>query len=177
MPVHDLLNHALRHVYLYLSGDRSEAHLPHAAWGLLAAIHSETLWPHLNAHTLRGPGCTPPDAHDSRRVGDHQVDTVEGVTPTRRGRFDSVDPANGYACLSPVRDTLNEAWRNRPMDISDRTTVDMATGQHPSADFADERGPSKYFVKNGAFYAISNGRDSTAENPHGSDPRHDRSSS
>lgn len=60
MPVHDLLNHALRHVYQYLAGDRSEDHLPHAAWGLLAAIHSEQLWPHLNAGTLRGPGCTPP---------------------------------------------------------------------------------------------------------------------
>jgi len=61
MPVHDLLNHALRHVYCYLAGDRSEDHLPHAAWGLLAAIHSEALWPHLNEGTLRGPGCTPPE--------------------------------------------------------------------------------------------------------------------
>jgi hypothetical protein len=62
MPVHDLLNHALRHIYQYLSGDRSEDHLPHAAWGLLAAIHSEALWPHLNDGTLRGAGCTPPGA-------------------------------------------------------------------------------------------------------------------
>ncbi len=60
MPVHDLLNHALRHIYQYLAGDRSEDHLPHAAWGLLAAIHSEKLWPHLNAGTLRGPGCERP---------------------------------------------------------------------------------------------------------------------
>lgn len=61
MPVHDLLNHALRHIYKYLGGDRSEDHLPHAAWGLLAAIHSEALWPELNDGTLRGPGCTAPD--------------------------------------------------------------------------------------------------------------------
>jgi hypothetical protein len=61
MPVHDLLNHALRHIYRYLSGDRSEDHLPHAAWGLLAAIHSEQLWPELNDGTLRGPGCRPPN--------------------------------------------------------------------------------------------------------------------
>ena len=60
MPVGDLLNHALRHIYKYLGGDRSEDHLPHAAWGLLAAIHSEALWPGLNEGTLRGPGCRPP---------------------------------------------------------------------------------------------------------------------
>jgi hypothetical protein len=60
MPVHDLLNHAIRHIYQYLAGDRSEDHLPHAAWGLLAAIHSDALWPRLNEGTLRGPGCTPP---------------------------------------------------------------------------------------------------------------------
>lgn len=63
MPVHDLLNHALRHIYKYLGGDRSEEHLPHAAWGLLAAIHSEALWPDLNAGTLRGPGCRAPEAN------------------------------------------------------------------------------------------------------------------
>jgi hypothetical protein len=60
MPVNDLLNHALRHVYQYLAGDRSEPHLPHAAWGLLAAIHSEALWPELNQGTLRRDGCRPP---------------------------------------------------------------------------------------------------------------------
>lgn len=60
MPVHDLLNHALAHIYQYLGGDRSEPHLGHAAWNVLAAIHSEELWPHLNQGTLRGPGCTPP---------------------------------------------------------------------------------------------------------------------
>jgi hypothetical protein len=60
MPVHDLLNHALAHIYRFLAGDRSEPHLPHAAWNLLAAIHSAELWPHLNQGTLRGPGCTHP---------------------------------------------------------------------------------------------------------------------
>jgi len=62
MPVHDLLNHALAHIYRFLAGDRSEPHLPHAAWNLLAAIHSAELWPHLNQGTLRGPGCSHPSA-------------------------------------------------------------------------------------------------------------------
>jgi Domain of unknown function (DUF5664) len=59
-PISDLLNHAIRHQYLYLSGDRSEDHLAHAAWGLFAAIHSEVAWPHLNWQLLR-EGCVPSD--------------------------------------------------------------------------------------------------------------------
>lgn len=66
MPVNDLLNHAIRHIYMYLGGDRSEEHLGHAAWGLLAAIHSEELWPELNAGTLRSGLCQPPGEIDDR---------------------------------------------------------------------------------------------------------------
>jgi len=62
MPVHDLLNHAIAHIYEFLSGDRGEPHLGHAAWNLLAAIHSHELWKHLNDGTLRSAGCTPPSA-------------------------------------------------------------------------------------------------------------------
>ena len=60
MPVHDLLNHAIAHIYGFLSGDRSEPHLGHAAWNLLAAIHSNELWPALNAGTLRRESCQAP---------------------------------------------------------------------------------------------------------------------
>ena len=60
MPAHDLLNHAIAHIYGFLSGDRSEQHLGHAAWNLLAAIHSHELWPHINKDTLRGQKCSPP---------------------------------------------------------------------------------------------------------------------
>ena len=62
MPVHDLLNHAIAHIYGFLSGDRSEPHLGHAAWNLLAAIHSHELWPHLNEGHLRGVRCCAPEA-------------------------------------------------------------------------------------------------------------------
>ena len=69
MPVHDLLNHAIAHIYQFLSGDRSEPHLPHAAWNLLSAIHSEELWPGLNDGTLRGPGCVAPTQPATAAVG------------------------------------------------------------------------------------------------------------
>lgn len=61
MPVHDLLNHAIAHIYTFLAGDRSEPHLGHAAWNLLAAIHSDELWHDINAGTLRGDGCKAPE--------------------------------------------------------------------------------------------------------------------
>jgi hypothetical protein len=61
MPVGDLANHAIAHLFAYLSGDRSEDHLAHAAWNCMAACHSEELWPHLNKN-LRGEGCKPPEA-------------------------------------------------------------------------------------------------------------------
>lgn len=59
MPIADMLNHALRHIYKYLEGDRSEDHLAHAGWNLMGAMHSEELWPHLN-NNLRSGGCKPP---------------------------------------------------------------------------------------------------------------------
>jgi len=60
MDIPDILNHAIAHVYGYLSGDRSEDHLAHAAWNLFAAMHSEELWPELNEGKLRVEGCKPP---------------------------------------------------------------------------------------------------------------------
>jgi hypothetical protein len=61
IPVLDLINHAIRHLYLYLSGDRSEDHLGHTGWNVLMAKHSEVAWPDLNAGTLRREGCLPPE--------------------------------------------------------------------------------------------------------------------
>lgn len=56
VPVHDYLNHAFRHITLYLLGDRAEPHLEHAAWNCLAAIQSEVLYPELSAPHMLGPG-------------------------------------------------------------------------------------------------------------------------
>jgi len=62
MPVTDLLNHAIAHVYKFLAGDRAEDHLAHAAWNLLGAIHSAEKWPHLNQPWLRPENCECPPA-------------------------------------------------------------------------------------------------------------------
>lgn len=80
MPVTDLLNHAVAHVYKFLGGDRTEDHLGHAAWNLLGAIHSLEKWPHLNDGYLRGPGCTCPPA---ARTSDEPADEIafEQIAP------------------------------------------------------------------------------------------------
>lgn len=62
MPASDLLNHALQHIYKFLSGDRSEDHLGHAGWNVLGAIHSLEVWPELNKGRFRQNGCRHPDA-------------------------------------------------------------------------------------------------------------------
>ena len=62
MPAGDMLNHAIRHIFLFLGGDRSEDHLGHAAWNVLGAIHSLEAWPELNEGTLRTGFFRPPNA-------------------------------------------------------------------------------------------------------------------
>jgi hypothetical protein len=59
-PVTDILNHAVGHIYDFLSGDNSEDHLGHAFCNLMFAIHSFKLWPDLNTD-LRREGCLPAD--------------------------------------------------------------------------------------------------------------------
>ena len=59
MPIGEMLNHAVAHIYNYLAGDRTEDHLAHAAWNLFGAMHSEEKWPELNK-LLRVTGCEPP---------------------------------------------------------------------------------------------------------------------
>lgn len=66
MPVTDLLNHGIAHIYAFLSGDRTEDHLAHAAWNVLGAIHSLEKWPELNEGRLRGPGCACPVAAQTK---------------------------------------------------------------------------------------------------------------
>lgn len=60
MPAQDMLNHAIRHIYMFLGGDRSEDHLGHAAWNVMGAIHSLEVWPELNEGTLRTGYCEAP---------------------------------------------------------------------------------------------------------------------
>lgn len=75
MPVNDLLNHAIAHIYKFLRGDRVEDHLAHAAWNLLGAIHSMELWPHLNDGTLRGDNCAcPPKAVVLDKATETEID-------------------------------------------------------------------------------------------------------
>ena len=46
-PASVIVNHALRHLNLWLAGDDREDHLAHAAWNLFAIMHFEELRPDL----------------------------------------------------------------------------------------------------------------------------------
>lgn len=53
MPIGDILNHAIAHIYAYLEGKPTgEDDLAHAAWGLFAAMHMEETHPNLD-HQVR----------------------------------------------------------------------------------------------------------------------------
>lgn len=45
IPASQMLNHAIRHIYLWLEGDASEDHLAHAAWNILGVCHFEEAMP------------------------------------------------------------------------------------------------------------------------------------
>lgn len=54
MPASALVNHALRHINLWMSGDAMEDHLAHAAWNLFALMHFEETRPELIDLPTRG---------------------------------------------------------------------------------------------------------------------------
>jgi len=47
IPASNLINHALRHLFMWLQGDYSEDHLAHAAWNILAVCHFEEVMPEM----------------------------------------------------------------------------------------------------------------------------------
>ena len=47
IPASVMLNHAIRHIYLWLEGDDTEDHLAHAAWNILGVAHFEETMPDL----------------------------------------------------------------------------------------------------------------------------------
>jgi hypothetical protein len=47
IPASQMLNHAIRHLYLWLAGDSQEDHLAHAAWNILGVCHFEESLPEM----------------------------------------------------------------------------------------------------------------------------------
>lgn len=47
IPASEMLNHAIRHLYLWLGGDATEDHLAHAAWNILGVCHFEEALPEM----------------------------------------------------------------------------------------------------------------------------------
>ncbi len=47
IPASQMLNHAIRHIYLWIEGDHTEDHLAHAAWNILGVCHFEESLPEM----------------------------------------------------------------------------------------------------------------------------------
>jgi dATP/dGTP diphosphohydrolase, N-terminal len=47
IPASVMLNHAIRHIYLWLDGDNTEDHLAHACWNILGVCHFEEEMPQM----------------------------------------------------------------------------------------------------------------------------------
>lgn len=97
MPVTDLLNHAIAHIYKFLGGNRDEDHLSHAAWNLIGAVHSLKLWPHLNDGTLRPAGGECPPCAVKQQTATETPMSIEQVRP---GVY-----AVGFGASVPVEST------------------------------------------------------------------------
>jgi hypothetical protein len=55
IPASEMLNHAIRHIYLWLEGDTDEDHLAHAAWNILGVCHFEETLPAMINIPRRAP--------------------------------------------------------------------------------------------------------------------------
>jgi hypothetical protein len=73
MPNSETLNHAARHLFKYLSGDRSVDHLAKVAWGMFTAMHMEKTHPEL----VNTPLCV--DKTEERGMNWKAVDSGGGV--------------------------------------------------------------------------------------------------
>lgn len=107
LPIHETLDHVFRHLVMYCAGDRSEAHLAHAAWGLLNAIQEGVLRPEANVEHMLGPGCS--------------------ITPAMSEYMDKMKPALAERRDKPDPDAFT--W-----NIFDLTDVQKLRAQHDAVE-------------------------------------------
>jgi len=97
MPIGDLLNHAIAHIYAFLSGVPSvdaktgkvEDDLAHAAWNLFAAMHMQETMPELD-HQLRFK--LPPKPLTDEEINDLMQESIEKIFGPAKEWTDPVVP-------------------------------------------------------------------------------------
>lgn len=85
IPMSVMANHALAHIFTYLTGDRSEDHLAHAVWNLLGMIHFEETRP-LDERVMDLGACPRLSA---------KPEPLDSITHMRFGHDKAVDPDYG----------------------------------------------------------------------------------
>lgn len=119
-PVYKLVGRAIRHLGLWLLGDRSEPNLEHAAWNILDAIQELALRPQENARDLLSPGVT-----IGPEMARHLAEIAPGLAARRKaGEFDDAGHwktedlpevkmllAQRYPAPAPAESTLPPEWQ------------------------------------------------------------------
>ena len=148
MGARDLLNHALKHIYDFLEGKRDEEDLAHAMWNVGMAIHSLSVWPHLNGDLRRqvdGQPCVPPTVDD---------ETARSWARARRS-LDSLREENVVRNLDRLKRDVKDAAAKATRAVGRVVTEDIHCGDCVVADDggaivklprAGARVPTKYYV-------------------------------
>jgi len=107
IPSSDLFNHAVRHMYMWLSGDTSEDHLAHAAWNIFAIMHFEETRPELIDCGDEGCAAQPAEQNNQKKQQDANQDSLllidmDGVLVDFVGglarQFGLGESTRGYIC-------------------------------------------------------------------------------
>jgi hypothetical protein len=108
IPSSNLVSHALNHIVLYLDGDRSEDHLGHAIWGLMAIAHNEERRPDMHdlqgQREVPGPSSPTPDPISAEIDGLPSVATAAPSGPHHPPDPTAVEPSFADAALSAVQE-------------------------------------------------------------------------
>lgn len=95
MPCSDVMNHCLRHLFLWMSGDTTEDHLAHSMWNVMALIHFEE---------------TRPDLMD---IPTRSVFTITPGSPCVGGCFIGRSPQDDV-----LENELDQQFREESIDVS-----------------------------------------------------------
>jgi len=123
--VGETLNHTVRHIYMFLDGDKSEDHLAHAAWNLIAVMHFQERMPHLlqDLRPAAIEAATPKDSFQESVASPSNWDIAEEIQNGLRRGDSIVAPVS-----PPVFDQDLQPGMLRTDNINKIMTINVPPG-------------------------------------------------